>query len=91
MGLSVQEEKNVRQLLATRAVPSPKNIIKDHKTINKKGIIPTRLVIPVTNFITTFSNIGYLGIKKILDMAKANYSRVSITQSSNLKERLEEL
>ena len=34
--LSVQEEDVLRQLLATREIPSPKLIIKDHKTINKK-------------------------------------------------------
>ena len=36
MELSVQEENFVRQLLATKAIPSPKLMIKYHKTINKK-------------------------------------------------------
>ena len=34
LDLSVKEEEFVRQSLATRAIPSPKLIIKDHKTIN---------------------------------------------------------
>ena len=62
--LSVQEENFVRQLLATRVIPSPKLLIKDHKTINEKGKFPTRLVIPRTNVTATFSKIGYLGIKR---------------------------
>ena len=32
--LSVQEENFVRQSLATRAIPSPKILSRDHKTIN---------------------------------------------------------
>ena len=90
MELSVQEENFVRQSLATKAIPAPKLLIKDHKTINEKGEFPTRLVIPATNFTATFSKIGYLGIKRCLDKGKVNYSRFSIVQASDLKERLEE-
>ena len=64
---------------------SPKLFIKDHKTINEKGELPTRLVIPATNFTTNVSKIGYLGIKICLDKGKVNYSRDSIVQASNLK------
>ena len=88
MELSVQEENYVRQLIATKSIPSPKLLIKYHNTINEKGEFPTRLVIPRQNFTTTFSNIGYLGIKRLLDKVKVDYSRVSIVQLSNLKERL---
>ena len=80
--LSVKEEEFVRQLLETRAIPSPKLFIKDHKTIKEKGGLPTRLVIPAKNFTATFSKIGYLGIKKCLDKGKVNYSRDSIVQAS---------
>ena len=62
MEFSVQEKK-LRQSLATQGIPSPKLLIKDHKTINYKGELPTRLVIPTTKFTATFSKIGYLGIK----------------------------
>ena len=85
MNLSDQEENFVRQLLATRAIPSPKLLIKDHKTINGKEGSPTRLVIPAMNFTETISKIGYLGIKRMLDKAKVNYSRVSNIQASDLK------
>ena len=49
------------------------------------------MVIPATNFTATFSKIGYLGIKRCLEKGKSNYSRYSIVQASDLKERLEEL
>ena len=78
MNFSVQEEQFVRQSLATRAKLFPKLLIKYHNKINKKGEFPTKLVIPATNFTATFSNIGYFGIKGILEKAKVNYSRVSI-------------
>ena len=83
--LSFKEEEFVRQSLATRAIPSPKLLIKDHKIINNKGEFPTRLVIPATNFTATFSKIGYLGIKRPLDKGKLRYSRVSIVHASEPK------
>ena len=81
----------MKQSLATRAIPSPKLLVKDHKTINKKGGLPTRLVITATKFTATFSKIGYLGIKRMLDKGKVNYSRFSIFQAYDLRERLEKL
>ena len=48
------------------------------------------MVISATDFTATFSKIGYLGIKRCLDKGKVNYSRFSIVQASDLKERLEE-
>ena len=61
----------------------PKILIKDHKKINKKGKLTTRLVIPATNFTVTFSEIGFLEIKRMLERAKVKYFRVSIVQASN--------
>ena len=37
MNISSQEELFIRQSLAMRAIPAPKMLIKDLKTINKKG------------------------------------------------------
>ena len=82
------EEEFVRQSLATRAIPSPKFLIKDHKTINEKGEFPTRLVISATSVTATFSKTGYLGIKRSLDKVKVNYSQNSFVQASDLKETL---
>ena len=89
--LSVQEDEFLRQSLVTQGIPSPKTLIKEHKKINGRGEFPTRLVIPVINFTATFSKIGYLRIKTVLDKAKLNYSSVSILQSYNPQESLEEL
>ena len=50
MEMSMQEENFVRQSLATKAIPAPKLLIKDHNKINEKGEFLTRLVIPTTNF-----------------------------------------
>ena len=71
MELSVKEEEFVRKLLATQAIPSPKLLIKDHKTVNEKGEFPTRLLIPTTTFTAIFSKIGYLGIKKVPGQRKS--------------------
>ena len=70
--LSVKEEKFVRKSLATRAIPFPKLLKTDHKKINERGKLPTRLVILATNFTATLSKIGYLGIKRCLDKGKVN-------------------
>ena len=91
LDLSVKEEEFVRQLIAKKVIPSPKLLIKYHKTINENGEFPTRLVIPATNFTLTFSKIGYLGINRCLYKGKVNYSRNSIVQASDLKETLEEM
>ena len=66
-------------------IPSPKILIKDQKTINKKRELSTRLVTPATNLTPPFSKIGYLGINIMLDKGKVNYSCVSIVQASNIK------
>ena len=91
MYLSVQEEKIVRQSLATRAIPYPNILIKYHKTIDNKGVFPIMLVIPAMNSTAAFYTIGYLGIKIMLYKVKVKYSSFSIVQASDLKEIHEEL
>ena len=76
-------------MLSTRAIPSQNFLIKNHKKINEKWGFPTGLVIPATKFNAKLSNIGYLGINRILE--KVNYSCVTSVQASDLKQRLEEL
>ena len=63
MELSVREGNVLRQSLVTKAILSPKLLIKYQNTINKKREPPEILVIPATNFTATLSNIGYLEIK----------------------------
>jgi hypothetical protein len=54
----------VEEMLDSRAVPTPKLLIKDHKPMNEKGEYMTRLIVPATNFTVVFPKVGYLGIKK---------------------------
>ena len=63
-------------------------IVYEYKT---NGRFPTRLVIPATNFTAIFLKLGYPDIKAILDKNKMNYNRFTITQASDLKEKLEKL
>ena len=51
--------------------------------------VKMELSVQEEKFTTTFSIIGYLGIKMCLDKGKVNYSRVLIVQSSDLKEIIE--
>ncbi len=75
--------------MKSRAIPSPKLLIKDHKKADKQGNYPTRLVVPANNFTSAFPRMGYLGIKKILDDNKVNYTSRTIIQASDLKEKIE--
>eukprot|EP00957_Ditylum_brightwellii_P158478 12062905-Ditylum_brightwellii.AAC.1 len=77
--------------LNSKEIPQPQLLVKDHKDPDEAGFFPTRLVIPTTNFIATFSKIGYLGIKKALDENNVSCSKYTIVQSSDLKSRLEQL
>ena len=79
------------QSLAARAILSQKLLIKDHNKINGKGKFTTRLAIPATNFTSYFSKLVYLGIIRILDKEKLNYSQFTIVQASDLKNVFEEL
>ena len=90
MDLSNQEEQFVRYCIATREILYPKLLIKYHKII-KKGGFPMILVIIATNFTKTFSKIGYLWIKGIMENERGNYSHVTSVQASDLKQRPEEL
>eukprot|EP00957_Ditylum_brightwellii_P139060 10599025-Ditylum_brightwellii.AAC.1 len=53
--------------IASKAIPQPQLFVKDRREPNDGGSFPTRLVIPATNFTVTFSKLGYLGIKRVLD------------------------
>ena len=48
------------------------------------GEFPTRLVIPATNFSSTFAKIGYLGLKNILEKNEINYTKFTIVQASQV-------
>ena len=79
-----------QQSLKSRAVPTPKLLIQDHKP-PIDGIFPTRLIVPARNFAACFPELGYKGIKAIFDENKVPYTKTTIIQASDLKEKLESL
>jgi len=87
--LSDKEESFIKQTVESKAMPSPKLSIKDHKNPDNEGNFPTRLAVPATNFTSAFPKTDYLGIKRILDDNKVDYLSKTIIQSSDVKENLE--
>ncbi len=73
--MSEDEYYFVKESLNSKAIPSPKLLIKDHKEINDDGNYLTRLGVPATNFTAAFSKLGYIGIKKIIDGAGIDYTK----------------
>ena len=86
--MASKEQQYIEQSLKSKAIPSPKLLIKDHKP-KKNGEYPTRLIIPATNFASALPKMGYLGIKAILDRHKVEYMKTTIIQASDLKQKLE--
>jgi hypothetical protein len=81
----------IEEMLDSRAVPTPKLLINNHKPMNNKGEYMMQLIVPATNFTAAFPKVGYLGIKNILDQNGINYSESTITQASQLKTTLKKL
>jgi hypothetical protein len=85
------ERDFVQESLKSKAIPSPKLLVKDHKKKDKWwGRYPTRLVIPAINFESAFpKELGYLGVQKIADEEKIDYMKKTIIQASHAKSMLE--
>ena len=88
--LSRDKKDFLKEGIESKAIPTPKPLIKDHKQ-KKNGHFPTGLIIPATNFTATFSKLGYLALKNILDSNNIQYNKYTITQASDLKNELEKL
>ena len=56
--ISPNEFNFIKEFLQSRAIPTPKLLIKDHKDPNDDGSYPTRLIVPETNFIAAFPKLG---------------------------------
>ena len=89
--MSPKEENYLRRSINSKAIPTPKLLIKDHKKPNEQGHYPTRLVIPADNFTAGIANMGYQAIKHIFDANNVPYMRRTIIQASDLKHQLERL
>jgi hypothetical protein len=80
-----------QSLLKSKSIPSPKLLIKDHQPLDAWGVYPTHLVIPATDFTSAYPKMGYLGIKRIFDEAKIDYSKKTIVQALTVKSHLKTL
>jgi hypothetical protein len=89
--LSDNERGFIEESLKTRAIPTPKLLIKDHKEMDESGNYPTRLIVPASNFTAAFPKAGYLGIKTIFDKNRIEYQKSTIIHASQLKSKLERL
>jgi hypothetical protein len=89
--MSEEEYAFVKESINSKALPTPKLLIKDQKEIDEKGNYPTHLEVPVTNFTSAFSKLGYIGIKRIMDKVGVNYTRKTIVQAAHLKSEIESL
>ena len=90
--LSKQEFSFLKEQIDSKAIPTPKLLIKDHKPRNPtNGTHPTRLIAPSQNFIAGFPKMGYIAIKKIFEAAECQHTKYLIEQSYHLKRNLEGL
>ena len=80
-----------KETIDSKAVPAPKLLIEDHKKPNKEGNFPTRTMIPATNFTAGFPTLGFSGIENTFDKNNVNGMKRSMTQASDLKDKLENL
>ena len=89
--LSPNEYNYIKSTINKHNIPTVQLLVKDHKSRKVDGNHPSRLVIPAKNFTAGFPHVGQHGIRKILDKNEVNYSRKTIIQASDLKEKLEKL
>jgi hypothetical protein len=83
-----KENKFVKQSLLSRKIPTPSLLIKDHKKASSTREFPSRLVVvPAQNFTSVFPKLGYLAIRQILDSNHVDYSKRTIVQAIDLKEK----
>jgi len=75
-----------KQTIESKATPSPKLLIEDHKNPDNEGNFPTGQAVPATNFTSAFPKTGYLGIKRIPDGIEADCMSKTTIQASDLKE-----
>ena len=83
--ISKNEVGHINESLKTKALPTPKLLIKDYKKLTSMGEFPTRLVIPATNFSATFAKVGYLELINRLEKNEINYTKFTIVQASQVK------
>ena len=88
--LSKNEKNFLLESINSKAIPTPKLLIKDHKKMVNNEY-STRLVVPANNFTAIFSKLGYIALKAILDENNIKYDKFTIVQVSDMKQKVEEL
>jgi hypothetical protein len=86
-----KEYKFVKQSLLSKKIPTPSLLIKDQKKALSTGEFPTHLVVPAQNFTSAFPKLGFLAVRRSLDANHVDYSKRTIVQATNVKEKLESL
>eukprot|EP00957_Ditylum_brightwellii_P155835 11863007-Ditylum_brightwellii.AAC.1 len=81
----------LNKCIASKAIPQPQLLVKDHKEGDENSDFPTILVILATNVTAIFSKMSYMMIQKVLDDTGVIYNKHTIIQSSDLKKKLEDL
>ena len=84
------EVEHINESLKTVAIPTPKTFIKDHTKLTRKEYLPTKLVIPATDFSATFKKWFTWDWKIYLGNNNINYTRFTIVQESHVKDKWEE-
>ena len=81
----------IENWLATRRVPTPMLLVKDHKDKGDDGNYATRLLVPATNFTQCFAKMSLLAIQGIFRANRIKAMKQRIVQASNMKISLERL
>ena len=89
--LSNDEYYYIYNSLNSCAIPTPKLLVKDHKPLQPNGQYPTRLIVPASNFVSAFPNLGYRGIKQIFADNNVQCLPRTIIHAADLKCKLETL
>ena len=68
-----------------KSIPISNVLVEDYNKLNTNCEFKTRMVTKVTNFTSTFSKVGHLGLKVLLNNNIINYSNYTIKQASQVK------
>jgi hypothetical protein len=90
--LLLQERMFLKESIESWSIATAKLLVKDHKERNPTtGNYPTRLVIPAQNFAAGYSKLAVKGIEAVFKKNEINFQNKTITQASDMKEKVEKL
>jgi hypothetical protein len=87
--LSKKEVEFLTERIKSKAIPSPKLLIKDHKDPDENGCFDLRLAVPATNFTAGYSLLGGEGIKTMFESKGIVWGDWTIIQAVEMKEEIE--